>query len=67
MKIRKIELDDIDICARLFAKTFSSPPWNESWDIVSAKERLQHFYESKGFIGILAEHDDIVVFSLGNT
>ncbi len=42
-------------------------PWNESWDIVSAKERLHHFYESKGFIGILAERDGIVGFALGNS
>jgi len=67
MKIRKIEFDDIETCAKLFANVFSLSPWNESWDIVSAKERLHHFYESKGFIGILAERDGIVGFALGNS
>ncbi len=67
MKIRKIELDDISLCAQLFSQVFSSSPWNESWNKESAGKRLLHFYESKGFIGILAERDGIVGFALGNS
>lgn len=67
MKVRLINGGDIASCAKLFVQIFSSDPWNESWNIVSAKERLQHFYDSKGFIGLIAERDGIVGFALGNS
>ncbi len=67
MNIREIRLEDLDACAALFAQVFSSSPWNESWNQSQAKRRLQHFFESNGFIGILAERDELVGFALGNT
>jgi ribosomal protein S18 acetylase RimI-like enzyme len=67
MNIREIRLEDLDACASLFAQVFSSPPWNESWNQEQAKRRLLHFFQSKGFIGILAERDELVGFALGNT
>lgn len=67
MNIREIRLEDLDACAALFAQVFSSSPWNESWSQSQAKRRLQHFFQSKGFIGILAERDELVGFALGNT
>ena len=67
MKIRLIERDDIEICAKLFVGVFSESPWNESWTFETAVERLLHFYESKGFIGLIAERDGIVGFALGNS
>ena len=67
MKIRFIERDDIETCAKLFVLVFSAAPWSEPWNVDSAKERLLHFYESKGFIGLIAERDGIVGFALGNS
>jgi N-acetylglutamate synthase-like GNAT family acetyltransferase len=65
--IRKIEKKDIKACAALFTSVFSSDPWNEAWNVNIATERLCHFYESKGFVGVLAESDGIIGFALGNT
>ena len=68
MILRNIEADDIEACAVLFTQVFSSEPWNEPWNIASATERLFHFYQSKGFIGVLAvETESVVGFALGNT
>lgn len=67
MILRKIEKDDIEACAALFAKVFSAEPWSEPWNTDLANKRLSHFYESKGFIGILAESDGVIGFALGNT
>ena len=67
MVIRNILEEDIEACANLFSKVFSSEPWNEPWEINSATERLMHFYHSKGFIGLLAESENITGFVLGNT
>ena len=66
MKIRAIKESDIDECSSLFAKVFSSPPWNEEWTKDLAFKRLSHFYESKDFLGVVAEEDNIVGFALGN-
>ncbi len=67
MQIRTIQEEDIENCAKLYVQTFTSSPWNESWSYSTALERLSHFYQSKGFIGILAEDQDVVSFALGNT
>ena len=67
MILRKIEEQDIEACSALFTKVFSSEPWSEPWSLNLARERLLHFYESKGFIGIIAESDGVIGFVLGNT
>lgn len=67
MIVRKVEEKDIEACAALFSEVFSSEPWNEPWTKRLARERLSHFYESKGFIGVLAESDGVIGFVLGNT
>lgn len=67
MKLRRIQEADIDSCAILFTQVFSSKPWNEEWNKDLALERLLHFYQSKGFIGIIAEQESIIGFVLGNT
>ncbi len=66
MKFRTIKESDIDGCSSLFAKVFSSAPWNEEWTKGLAFKRLSHFYESKDFLGVLAEKEGIVGFALGN-
>ena len=67
MILRKIETRDIQECARLYAEVFSGPPWNESWSEALALDRLMHFHDSRGFVGLLAEQENIVGFALGNT
>lgn len=67
MHVRRIESTDLEGFARLYAAVFSAEPWSEAWTEESALARLVHFYESSGFIGILAEGDGITCFALGNT
>ena len=67
MEIREIIQNDLNICAEIFSRTFSSEPWNEKWSTTSALERLEHFYLSKGFYGIVAEEDTVVGFVVGNS
>lgn len=66
MKIRVIKRNDIEKCAQLYAEVFSSEPWHENWSPSLAYERLMHFYDSKGFVGVLAEEKEIFSFALGN-
>lgn len=67
MILRSIQETDIEACATLFTQVFSSEPWNEEWNKGFALERLLHFFQSKGFIGVLAEQEGLVGFALGNT
>jgi len=67
MILRNIQEADIEACATLFTQVFSSEPWNEEWNEIIALERLSHFYQSKGFLGVLAEQEEVVGFALGNT
>ncbi|MCK5098032.1 MAG: GNAT family N-acetyltransferase [Desulfobacteraceae bacterium] len=66
MNFRLIDENDIKSCAELFNDVFSSKPWDEPWTKQLATKRLNHFYESKGFVGVLAEQDSIIGFALGN-
>lgn len=71
MNIRPIQESDLKACARLYVEVFSSEPWNEAWTEELAFERLVHFYQSKGFVGVLAESEevanDVIGLVLGNT
>ena len=68
MKHRYIEESDIEACAKIFERVFSSEPWNEPWTFDAAYKRLNHFFESKGFFGVLAEEGSgqVIAFVLGN-
>ena len=66
MKIRIIEPQDIEVCASIFVSTFSKNPWNEAWTLDAALERLWHFYNSKGFYGLIATETQALGFVLGN-
>lgn len=67
MNIRKITSDDIAECAKLYSMVFSTELWNGSWSEAVSFERLQHIFESKGSLGILAEDKRIQGFVLGNS
>ena len=66
MKFRLITENDIRHCAQLFSHVFSTEPWNEPWTEEDAFKRLNHFFESKGFVGVLLESDSVMGFALGN-
>ena len=66
MKSRLITKSDIGKCAKLFSQVFSSEPWNEPWTEEDAFKRLNHFFESKGFAGVLLESESVIGFALGN-
>jgi len=67
MEIRDIKQNDLNVCSEIFSRTFSGEPWKEKWTATSALERLEHFYKSKGFYGIVAEEDTVIGFVLGNS
>ena len=67
MNIREITKSDLEACSTIFSRVFSSPPWSESWTVSNALQRLSHFYNSEGFIGLLAEEVDVLGFVIGNS
>lgn len=67
MIIRDIKNDDLEPCSELYSQVFSSSPWSEKWSKEQAYERLNHFYKSEGFIGLIAEKQGIRGFVLGNS
>lgn len=60
MIIRSINRQDLGSCATLNAEVFASAPWLEPWTASNAFDRLGHFFESKGFAGILVEEDGLL-------
>ncbi|WP_020579791.1 hypothetical protein [Actinopolymorpha alba] len=55
-------------CANLYAETFNSPPWNESWSIDDALQRLEGFLNTPHSAGVyLTQPDDeLIGFALGH-
>lgn len=68
MKCRRIKESDLEVCSEVFTRVFSSEPWKESWTLDVALNRLSHFFNSNGFLGVLAENTqgEIIAFALGN-
>ena len=58
---------DLVPAAALFKTTFSDAPWHESWTEESALARINHFYMTPAFHGVIA-HDEnqMMGFLLGN-
>ncbi|MBD2537064.1 GNAT family N-acetyltransferase [Nostoc flagelliforme FACHB-838] len=66
MKLQPIEHQHLKECANLFVSVFSNPPWNENWEIESAFNRLEDFYNmpwSHSVVAILEER--IIGFAIG--
>ena len=67
MDIVQVTAKDLEKCAELFAHVFSQPPWNESWTIAQAKERLSFFLKTPNFVGLAAySSEEVVGFIYGN-
>ncbi len=67
VKIRPIAHSDLQTCSQLYASVFSAAPWSEPWTEQAAFQRLRHFFQSAGFVGMLAETDQLLGMALGNT
>jgi aminoglycoside 6'-N-acetyltransferase I len=66
MKLQSIEYRHLKECADLFVSVFSHAPWNENWEIESAFNRLEDFYNmsmSHSVVAIL--EDQIIGFAIG--
>jgi len=66
MKLRIIEASDLGACAELYALVFSSGPWNEAWNQENSLDRIEHIFQSRGFVGVLAYDDEVLGFAIGN-
>jgi len=67
MLVREIKSENLAACGDLYSRVFSGPPWSENWSKEKALERLAHFYNSEGFVGLLSENNNVHAFVLGNT
>lgn len=58
----------LDECARLYVATFNAPPWNESWTLAEALQRLGDFLATPRAHGVGLTDDDgeLLGFALGH-
>ena len=62
-----LEDDDLLPCAELFVESFKQPPWNETWDVEDAFDRLSDFLHCPKCVAFkVGYQNDIVGFLLGN-
>ena len=67
MNIVQVTTKDLEKCAELFTYVFTQPPWNETWIIAQAIERLSFFLKTPNFFGLAAySNEEIVGFIYGN-
>ena len=67
MNLRKIKESDLKACAELYALVFSSAPWSEAWNQENSLDRIEHIFQSKGFVGILAYENEVLGFAIGTS
>ncbi|GIE97579.1 GNAT family N-acetyltransferase [Paractinoplanes rishiriensis] len=62
------DLGDSDLagCAALYAETFSAPPWNESWSVPDAVQRLADLLATPRAYGVSIFDGELLGFALGN-
>lgn len=60
LKIESVAIADLRSISQLFVSVFSSPPWDEYWEIDWAYERLNWIYQSPGFAGCVAIENERV-------
>ncbi|MEU4620432.1 GNAT family N-acetyltransferase [Actinoplanes sp. NPDC023801] len=66
--ISPLTAGDLDTCATLFARTFSQPPWNETWHPADAARRLTDMLNTPRAHGVRATTPDgqLTGFALGH-
>jgi aminoglycoside 6'-N-acetyltransferase I len=69
LKIRKFNSSDLDNCAELFKKVFSSDPWYDDWrSLEQARDYLGELIKNPAFEGFVAcEDSEIVGVCLGHS
>ena len=66
MEIKLIEQNDLIQCTEMFIKVFNDDPWNDEWTFSKAQKYLLDFYNTPGFLGILAiENKEVIGFIFG--
>ena len=66
--IRTLSSDDLAACVSLYVETFNGPPWNESWQVVDATQRLSDFLATPRAQGVCLtdSSERLVAFALGH-
>lgn len=57
MIIREFKASDLDEIVVLFMDVFNQPPWNNRWSNDNAKELIQDFINTRGFMGYIARDE----------
>lgn len=58
IEIKKIESQEaLKDCAKVLVDAYNSEPWNDKWTVEKALEKLDCFYNSPKFIGLMAFAD----------
>ena len=61
MNIREMNLKDINDCADILCSVYNNELWMCRWDKETAVEYLKDFFESKKFVGYVAEEDGRII------
>ena len=58
----------LDACASLYADAFNAPPWNESWTVHDAAQRLGDVLATPRAVGVCSSNADgeVLGFALGH-
>lgn len=61
-----MESKDLDGGASLYQATFNAEPWNEGWQVDTARERLEAILAAPNGLGVIATHEGTpVALALG--
>ncbi|WP_110239010.1 GNAT family N-acetyltransferase [Nocardioides gilvus] len=66
--ITTLTTDALDACVALYVDTFNRPPWNESWSVEDAAQRLGDFLATPRAHGVCSWDSDgtLVGFAVGH-
>jgi len=66
LEFKLLEENDLIKCTETFIKVFNDEPWNDEWTFTNAQKYLLDFYNTPGFLGILAiENKEVIGFIFG--
>ncbi|MEO4052819.1 GNAT family N-acetyltransferase [Solibacillus sp. CAU 1738] len=66
MELKILVENDLTKCTSTFIEVFNDEPWNDEWTFTKAKKYLLDFYNTPGFLGVLAvENEEIIGFIFG--
>lgn len=67
-KIVPMNMNKVEQCIDLYINVFNNEPWNETWTVEDARERLVDLVKTPKFLGfLLYEKDDLIGFIAGNS